>query len=144
MSNLGNSSNITPATAAVKEITELTEEMLAVLADSDNNESAIKIALQSLTKIVKKMNKTILDLTSNNQIGFDMSIKLSERTNEFFIKLLGQWLVSDSVASYFVFELGGFEFLLDTIGVGAENETDLEMHGDGIDFEIIGNGEESK
>lgn len=47
-----------------------------------------------------------------------MSVRLSERTNEYFTKLLGQWLVSDSVASYFVFDLGGFEFLLDTIGLG--------------------------
>lgn len=51
-------------------------------------------------------------------MGFDLSLRLSERTNEYFIKLLGQWLISDSVASYFVFDLGGFEFLLDTIGVG--------------------------
>lgn len=45
-------------------------------------------------------------------------MRLSERTNEYFIKILGQWLISDSVASYFVFDLGGFEFLLDTIGQG--------------------------
>jgi len=28
-------------------------------------------------------------------------------------------LINDSVASYFIFDLGGFEFLLDTIGVGS-------------------------
>jgi hypothetical protein len=49
-------------------------------------------------------------------------VRLSERTNEYFIKLLGQWLVSDSVASFFVFDLGGFEFLLDTIGLGGETD----------------------
>ena len=73
-----------------------------------------------MTTIVKKMNKTILDLAENNSLGYDMSMKISERINEFFIKLLGQWLISDHVASYFVFDLGGFEFLLDTIGVGSE------------------------
>ena len=34
-----------------------------------------------------------------------MSVRLSERTNEYFIKLLGSWLVSDVVASYFVFDI---------------------------------------
>ena len=93
-----------------------------MLAESERNETAIKIALGSMTTIVKKVNKVLIDLTTNNQIGFDLSVRLSERTNEYFTKLLGQWLVSDSVASYFVFDLGGFEFLLDTIGLGSESE----------------------
>jgi hypothetical protein len=93
-----------------------------LLAESERNETAIKIALGSMTTIVKKVNKVLIDLTTNNQIGFDLSVRLSERTNEYFTKLLGQWLVSDSVASYFVFDLGGFEFLLDTIGLGSESE----------------------
>lgn len=93
-----------------------------MLADAENNECAVKVALQSMTSIVRKLNKNLLDLSSNGQLGFDISVRLSERTNEYFIKLLGQWLISDSVASYFVFDLGGFEFLLDTIGVGSESE----------------------
>jgi hypothetical protein len=36
--------------------------------------------------------------------------------------LLSSWLVNDTIASYFVFDLNGFEFLLDTIGVGQEDE----------------------
>jgi hypothetical protein len=41
---------------------------------------------------------------------------LSRRTNDYFTQFVGAWLKSDSIASHFVFELGGFEFLLDTIG----------------------------
>lgn len=43
-------------------------------------------------------------------------MNLSRRTNEYFTKFVGNWLKSDSIARHFVFELGGFEFLLDTIG----------------------------
>jgi hypothetical protein len=43
-------------------------------------------------------------------------LNLSRRTNSYFTKFVGSWLKSDSIASHFVFELGGFEFLLDTIG----------------------------
>lgn len=118
MSALGNSSNTTPSTNQVKRITDMIEEILVQLADSENNEQLVKIALHSLTNVVKKMNKTILELAQNQSIGFDMSVKLSQRTNEYFIKFLKQWLVSDAVASYFVFDLEGFEFLLDTIGIG--------------------------
>lgn len=102
-------------------MTEYIEEAFTILAESDRNEAAIKISLSSMTNIVRRMNKTIIDLATNNQIGFDVSTRLSERTNEYFTRLLGQWLVSDSVASYFVFDLGGFEFLLDTIGQGGEH-----------------------
>jgi hypothetical protein len=68
------------------------------------------------------MNSTLVELAQSNSIGFDISTKYSEKTNEFFTKLLSSWLISDQVASFFVFDLGGFEFLLDTIGVGAEGE----------------------
>jgi hypothetical protein len=106
----------------VKKITDLIEDILTSVSDNENNEQAIKIGLFSLTTIVKKMNSTILDLAKDNSLGYDTAIKLSERTNEYFIKFLGSWLVSDSVASYFVFDLSGFEFLLDTIGVGSETD----------------------
>ena len=43
-------------------------------------------------------------------------MNLSRRTNDYFIQFVGVWLKSDAIASHFVFELGGFEFLLDTIG----------------------------
>lgn len=132
MSLLGNASNLTPATTQVKKITELIEEILMLISDSENNDSSIKIALSSLTNIVKRMNKTILELAYNNSLGFELSVKLSNRTNEYFIKFLKQWLISDSVASYFVFDLEGFEFLLDTIGLGSEDKKI-----DNIDFEIV-------
>ena len=80
------------------------------------------------------MNKTILDLSQSNSLGFELTVKYSERTNEYFTKLLGQWLVSDSVASYFVFDLSGFEFLLDTIGVGSENDSSFRND---AGFELI-------
>jgi hypothetical protein len=62
MSLLGNTSNLTPATSQVKKITELIEEILMLISDSENNEHSIKTALSSLTNVVKKMNKTILEL----------------------------------------------------------------------------------
>lgn len=103
-------------------MTEHIEEVFQLLGESEGCESALKIALHSMTMIVRKLNKTLIDLSSNQQLGYDVSVRLSERTNEYFTKLLGQWLVSDSVASYFVFDLGGFEFLLDTIGLGSEGQ----------------------
>ena len=98
-----------------------------------------------MSSIVKRLNKTLLDLSQNNQIGFDMSVRLSERTNEYFIKLLSQWLISDSVASYFVFDLGGFEFLLDTIGIGSETDSKRKLSEGGmIDMEQVDQKEETK
>jgi hypothetical protein len=70
-------------------------------------------------------------------LGYEISVKLSNRTNDYFIKFLKQWLISDSVASYFVFDLEGFEFLLDTIGVGSENNKN-----EALDFELVEREEE--
>jgi hypothetical protein len=53
---------LTPATSQVKKITELIEEILMLISDSESNEHSIKTALSSLTNVVKKMNKTILEL----------------------------------------------------------------------------------
>jgi hypothetical protein len=50
-------------------------------------------------------------------------MNLSRRTNDYFTKFVGNWLKSDAIASHFVFELGGFEFLLDTIGKREEGKS---------------------
>ena len=84
------------------------------------------------------MNKTLVDLSQSNSLGFEISVKLSERTNDYFIQLLRHWLVNDAVASYFVFDLNGFEFLLDTIGVGAEKESNLKrLTETQMEFELV-------
>lgn len=59
-----------------------------LLSDHSNCDSNIKVALASLTNIVRKTNRTIIDLAQNNSLGYDMSIKLCNRTNEYFIKFL--------------------------------------------------------
>jgi hypothetical protein len=48
-------------------------------------------------------------------MSFFVGTKLTKRTNALFTKLVGHWLVSDSLVEYFVFTLKGFDFLLDTI-----------------------------
>jgi hypothetical protein len=61
-SQLGNSSTLTPATAKVKQMTEYIEEIFSLLAESESCEEAVKVALSSMTQIVKKLNKTYIDL----------------------------------------------------------------------------------
>ena len=138
LNSLGNTSTLTPATSKVKQITTYLNEILLFLPESDRCEVAIKSALSVLTRVVKKMNKTIVELVNSNSIGQIFAIKLSERTNDYFIKFLGSWLISDQVASYFVFDLGGFEFLLDTIGVGdADSGLDSMLGDNALDFQVI-------
>lgn len=70
------------------------------------------------------MNTELLARVSSGQLSFDMGLRLSNRTNELFRRLLKIWLVSDDVVNYFVFELRGFEFLLDTISSKAPTSSD--------------------
>jgi hypothetical protein len=47
-------------------MTEIIEEIFGLLAESEKNEVAVKSALASLTTIVRRMNKTLIDLSTNN------------------------------------------------------------------------------
>jgi len=115
LGTLGNSSLQTPATFAVKSITTVVKEILLLVSDCVQNLESIKIALSSLVLIVSNVNKGIALKSKDESVGFDQAITLSNRTNALFTKLLSSWLVSEKAVNYFVFELKGFEFLLDTI-----------------------------
>jgi hypothetical protein len=69
-------------------MTEHIEEIFGLLPETSGCEAAVKVALAAMTGIVKKLNKTLTDLATSNQLGFDVSVRLSERTNEYFTKLL--------------------------------------------------------
>lgn len=115
LSTLGNASLQTPATFAVKQITTVVKEILLLVSDCVQNLESIKIALSSLMLIVSNVNKGIAQKSKEDGVGFDQAILLNTRTNALFTKLLSSWLVSEKAVNYFVFELKGFEFLLDTI-----------------------------
>jgi hypothetical protein len=70
---------------------------------------------------VKQLNRSLSQSAKEATIGADALMNLSRRTNDYFTQFVGAWLKSDSIASHFVFELGGFEFLLDTIGKKEES-----------------------
>jgi len=117
---LGNVALQTPATAKVKRITDLLEGYLLRLGAGDKQEAACQVALSSLVRVVKQLNQSLARAAEDGTIGADALMNLGRRTNDYFTQFVGNWLKSDSIASHFVFELGGFEFLLDTIGKRGE------------------------
>lgn len=123
---LGQVAGHTPATRKVKEITEMVEAYLSKLGSGDKQEAATQVALASLVRVVKQLNYSLTSAAESGSIGVDAMMSLSRRTNDYFTKFVGGWLKSDSIARHFVFELGGFEFLLDTIGKKSEEPTSAE------------------
>jgi len=69
-----------------------------------------------LVRVVKQLYASLSQAAQDGSIGADALMNLGRRTNEYFTLFTATWLRSDAIASHFVFELGGFEFLLDTIG----------------------------
>jgi hypothetical protein len=124
-SGLGNVASNTPATAKVKRITEMVETYLAKLGSRDEQEAATQVALASLVRVVKQFNCSLTSAAEAGSIGPDALLSLSRRTNDYFTKFVGGWLKSDTIARHFVFELGGFEFLLDTIGKRSEESRSM-------------------
>ena len=76
--------------------------------------------------VTKEMNSGIVKQSQNEEMSFDVATRLNEQTNDFFSKYLSKWLINDKLASQFVFDLNGFDFLLDTIGVGKDEKSKKE------------------
>lgn len=110
-----------PATVKVREISELITPLLSFISDSDKNTQALKIALASLMDLVKAMNTGVLRQLQSSAMGLQVSHRLTSRANAILQNLLRKWLVSESIVRYFVFELDGFDFLLETIGTSYES-----------------------
>jgi hypothetical protein len=121
-SGLGDVSSQTPATAKVKRITEMVEAYFLRLGGKEKDDVATQAALSSLVRVVKQLNRGLSRAAEDGTAGADALLCLSRRTNDYFTKFVGNWLKSDPIASHFVFELGGFEFLLDTIGKKEEGQ----------------------
>lgn len=93
----------TPSTSLAKSITQLLMEMLVLVSDCNSNTEVIQLALASLTKVVQTMNKAIVQRSVQERLSFFVGIKLTQRTNQLFTKLLQNWLVSDQLVEFFVF-----------------------------------------
>lgn len=46
-------------------MTEYIEQIFTLLAETEGCEEAVKVALSSMTHIIKKLNKTLTDLVQN-------------------------------------------------------------------------------
>ena len=71
-------------------------------------------------RVVKQINSKIGEAMKSGELSVDYLIGLNQRTNIFFSRLVAAWLKTDAQANHFVFDLGGFEFLLDIIGKSKE------------------------
>jgi hypothetical protein len=74
------------------------------------------VAVSSFVRVVKQLNSSLASAAETGSVGPDALLTLSRRTNDYFTKFVGGWLRTETIARHFVFDLGGFEFLLDTIG----------------------------
>ena len=107
--------NLTPATQKALFITELIKEILNTVGDYEH---VIKGALKHLMETMENVSAEVLFLSEEARINADVAVKLSARSCALFSTFINNWLISDSVASTFAFDLNGFEFLLDRISIG--------------------------
>jgi len=113
---LGTLGQKTPASHSARKITSNIKGIMKLISDCVQNTEAIKIGLKSIQTIIKKMNMDLVSGAESQSIGFDCCLKMSRKTNKLHKNLLSCWLVSEAVVNYYVFDLQGFEFLLDCIG----------------------------
>ena len=75
---LANVSNTTPATALARQVTSQLISVLELVSDCNANTEAIQLALTSLTKIVKTMNRQVDQKCRQGQLSFFVSVKLTK------------------------------------------------------------------
>ena len=71
-------------------------------------------------RVVKQINCKIGEALQSGELSVDYLMGLNQRANTYFSRFVAAWLKTDAQANHFVFDLGGFEFLLDIIGKSKE------------------------
>jgi hypothetical protein len=97
-------------------------EKFLVSIGSVGGKRAVLLALGSLMRVVKQINSKISEALKSGELSVDYLMGLNQRTNIYFSRFVAAWLKTDAQANHFVFDLGGFEFLLDIIGKSKERK----------------------
>jgi len=116
--NRANDSNATPSTDSLKSITE---DMLKLFQIIGDYQEVSKVAIAALISGCKKMDQTLLKLQPAHRVSTYTLLQYNSRTCSTLEQLFDLWVTNDAIASYVAFEVKGFEYLLDRMGVAYRN-----------------------
>ena len=90
------------------------------------NENLCKSLLGTLQEIVTSIDKGIQKKVETGEIRINLAVELSNRVNRLLKRMMKYLMSSKSAATYFAFELKGFDFLFNRLGIVKEKQTENE------------------
>eukprot|EP00357_Protocruzia_adherens_P033593 CAMPEP_0114987918 /NCGR_PEP_ID=MMETSP0216-20121206/9292_1 /TAXON_ID=223996 /ORGANISM="Protocruzia adherens, Strain Boccale" /LENGTH=339 /DNA_ID=CAMNT_0002350605 /DNA_START=121 /DNA_END=1136 /DNA_ORIENTATION=+ len=121
--NLSSVQTTTVTSPSVEMLTKIQNSINKILISLSDHEEHIKSLMPRLIDSAKKIDNEILDLTKSSRISAYTAKQYSTRVNTVLQQLIKNWLSSDQIASFFAFEVHGFEYLLDRIGIADSTVT---------------------
>ena len=98
-------------------IVQVRNSVSKIIMDCVERKSLIKINLENIIEIVKKVDDITYENIKEGKISNKKGLKIITKLfNNYFI-LLNVFLVNDEITKYFAFELGGFKFSIDKINI---------------------------
>ena len=89
-------------------------------------ETIAKICIRELVTSCRELDDLLVRKFRASQLSNHMSLSLNEQNCRILEELLDLWVTSDSLASFVAFEVKGFEFLLDRMGVTITSPSQIE------------------
>lgn len=103
-----------PATEMMRELSTLMLRLFMLVSD---NEEAVKIGLAELIIACKQSDSTLFELFKQEQISSATTTLYASKTCKILEELFNLWVTSDALAKHVAFEVKGFEYLLDRMGI---------------------------
>ena len=103
-----------PSTELMKSISESVFKLFSIATEHDE---VIKQCLSSLIDSCKILDVSILKFYKSSQLFSYSAVNFNTRCCKILEELFDLWVTSDSLASHISFEVKGFEYLLDRMGI---------------------------
>lgn len=105
---------ISPATDLMLSISNSVMKLFTLASESEN---ISKICIRELIASCHSFDELIIRKFRASQISNHMALVYNEMNSRILEDLLDLWVTNDSLASFVAFEVKGFEFLLDRMGM---------------------------
>jgi len=104
----------------------LSNSCLKLFALAGEVENIAKICIRELVSSCKELDDLLVRKFRASQLSNYLSLNMNEQNCRILEELLDLWVTNDSLASFVAFEVKGFEFLLDRIGVTISSPQQIE------------------
>jgi len=104
-------------------IVKISKIILSLFTFVSVNENLCKTLLGTLQEIVTSIDKNIARKVESGELRVSLAIQLNERVNKLLKKLIKDIMATTTVATHFAFDLKGFDFLFNRLGITKEIPT---------------------